>query len=294
MDQVSEGVRRITAPNPGPMTHTGTQTYLVGTGAVALVDPGPADARHAAAIRAALRPGERICHILVTHAHLDHTPLARPLAADLGIAVHAFGDARAGRSDAMRALAEAGAHLGGGEGVDAAFDPDEVLADGDVLTGGDWSLEAWHTPGHMANHLSFVWREGGVGFSGDHVMDWATTLVSPPDGDLTAFMASLRGMQGRVGGLMLLPGHGAPVRDAEARVAELIAHREGREAQILAALAAGPARVAALTEAIYTEVAPMLLPAAARNVFAHLIDLHGRGLVETEGLPGADALWTVR
>ena len=291
MDQVQDGVRRITAPNGGPMTYTGTQTYLVGSGDVALIDPGPNMADHRAAIMAALQPGERISHILVTHAHLDHTPLARVMADELGVAAYGFGDAHAGRSDAMIALAHAGAPLGGGEGVDAQFAPDEILADGDVLDGGDWSLQAWHTPGHMANHLCFIWRDAAAGFSGDHVMEWATTLVSPPDGDLTAFMSSLRGMQGRSDGLVLYPGHGKPVLNAEGRIADLISHREGRERQILDALRAGPAQIVTLTAAIYTEINPALMPAAARNVFAHLIDLYGRGLVICDGLPGADVDW---
>ncbi|SOH93584.1 Glyoxylase, beta-lactamase superfamily II [Monaibacterium marinum] len=292
MQQVQDNVRRITAPNGGPMTYMGTQTYLLGTGDVALIDPGPDLAVHRAAIMAALDAGERISHILVTHSHLDHTPLARTMADDLGVPLYGFGGATAGRSDAMIALAEAGAHLGGGEGVDASFMPDETLSDGEVLNGADWAVEAWHTPGHMANHLCFMWHEGRAGFSGDHIMQWATTLVSPPDGDLTSFMASLRAMQGRCEGYVLHPGHGEPVLDAEARVAEMIAHREGREAQILAALAAGPNRIDALTAAIYTEVNPALLPAAARNVFAHLIDLHGRGLVRCDGLPAADVEWS--
>jgi len=291
MNYVQDNVRRISAPNGGPMTYTGTQTYLVGSGEVALIDPGPDMSVHRAAIMAALEPGERISHILVTHAHLDHTPLARRMGDELSVPVYGFGDARAGRSDTMVALAQAGAHLGGGEGVDDSFVPDEVLADGDVLHGGDWALEAWHTPGHMANHLCFVWHEGQAGFSGDHVMEWATTLVSPPDGDLTAFMDSLRKMQGRCDRLVLHPGHGEAVRDAEGRIADLLAHREGREAQILAALAAGPAQISTLTAAIYTDVDPRLLPAAARNVFAHLIDLHGRGLVVCDGLPGAVVDW---
>ncbi len=288
MEIVAKGVRRITAPNPGPMTFTGTQTYILGEGAVAVIDPGPDDPRHLAAIESALTPGERISHVLVTHAHIDHTPLA----ARLGVPVHAFGDAQAGRSAIMRQLAQTDA-LGGGEGVDPHFTPDVTLADGDTVAGEGWSLTALHTPGHMANHLSFVWEEGGVAFTGDHVMGWASTLVSPPDGDLTAFMSSLRRMQGGAARHRLLPGHGEVVEEGEARVADLIAHRESREAQILAGLDR-PATTAELTAAIYTDVDPRLHPAAARNVLAHLIDLHQRGIVATDGPLSATASFRLR
>src|SRR5690606_22452615 len=168
------------------MTERGTNTYLLGEGAVSVIDPGPADPAHLAAIRAALAPGERIARIFVTHAHKDHSPLARPLAEATGAPVLAFGDARAGRSARMAAL---GDEVGGGEGVDAGFAPDEILRDGARIEAGGRLLEAVHTPGHFGNHLCFRW--GSALFSGDHVMGWAPSLVSPPDGDLTDFMASL-------------------------------------------------------------------------------------------------------
>ncbi|MEL6679879.1 MAG: MBL fold metallo-hydrolase [Pseudomonadota bacterium] len=286
-EELGEGIRVVTAGNGGPMTFTGTRTYIVGEGEVAVIDPGPADPAHLDAILAALAPGERVSHILVTHSHLDHSPLARPLAERTGAPVIAFGDSRAGRSAQMDALAASGAHLGGGEGIDAGFAPDIAVADGEDVAGRGWSLRALHTPGHLSNHLAFGWDARGAVFSGDHVMGWATTLVSPPDGDLSAFMSSLERMRGQ--GQVFYPGHGAPLEVPDAMIDHQLAHRRGREAQILAALADGEADIAALTARIYADVDPVLHPAAARNVFAHLIDLVGRGLVEADGGISRDA-----
>lgn len=268
-EDLGQGVRRVLARNPSPMTFRGTNTYLVGQGDVAVIDPGPLDMTHGDAILAALAPGERITHIFVTHAHLDHSPLARPLAEATGAQVHAFGHARAGRSAVMENLAAEGA-VGGGEGVDAGFAPDIALPDGAVLEGGDWQLRVLHTPGHFGNHISLALGEQL--FSGDLVMGWSTSLVSPPDGDLTEFMASCRRLEDERW-TRFLPGHGAPVDTPRARLTTLIAHREAREAQILEALRAAPGSAADIASRVYTDVSPALLPAAARNVLAHLIDL---------------------
>lgn len=275
---LDRGLRRLTAPNPSPMTFRGTNTYLLGTGAVAVIDPGPDDAGHMAAILAALAPGERIGAILVTHSHRDHSPLARPLAQATGAPVLAAGPSEWGRSPVMAALA-AGGDIGGGEGVDVDFHPDRPIRDGECLEG-DWGrIEILETPGHMANHLSFAWQ--GALFSGDLVMGWSTSLVSPPDGDMGAFMASCRRLGAR-GDRIYHPGHGDPIQAPQARVAELITHRETREAQILATLqAVGPSNAGDLARRVYTDLAPQLLPAAERNTLAHLIDLHGRNLVSS-------------
>ncbi|MDX5401075.1 MAG: MBL fold metallo-hydrolase [Rhodobacterales bacterium] len=278
-EEVAPGVRRLLAPNPSPMTLHGTNTYLVGSTELAVIDPGPDDPRHLAAILAALRPGQRISHILVTHAHLDHSPLARPLSQATGAPVLAYGDARAGRSAVMRSLAEQGL-AGGGEGVDAAFQPDQILPDGGRVAGAGWQLEAIWTPGHFGNHHCFALDD--VLFTGDLVMGWASSLVSPPDGDLTDFMASCARLQRRQDRLYL-PGHGAPVTDPAARIDWLIGHRRTREAAILDALAQGPATAEALAARIYTDTPAALLPAAARNVFAHLIDLTQKNKAAPEG-----------
>lgn len=279
------GLRRLTAPNPSPMAFRGTNTYLLGTRGLAVIDPGPNDPAHLEAILAAVGPGQRITHILVTHAHLDHSPLARPLARETGAPVLAFGDARAGRSAVMTRLAEAGL-AGGGEGVETGFAPDATLADGAEVAGDGWRLRALHTPGHFGNHLCFA--AGDTLFTGDLVMGWASSLVSPPDGDLTDFMASCARLAGHRWRVMH-PGHGAPIADPAARLDWLIAHRRTREAQIRAALAEAPGTAETLARRIYADTPPELLPAAARNVFAHLVDLAGRDLARAEGPLSAEA-----
>jgi hydroxyacylglutathione hydrolase len=271
-ETVAAGVRRILAPNPSPFTGAGTNTWIVGRRRLAVIDPGPDDAGHLAAILRAAGPG-RITAIVVTHAHADHTTLARRLADATGAPVHAFGDARAGRDPAIAALGD----LGGGEGVDTGFAPDVLLPDGGVLADEDWRLTAIHTPGHMGNHISLAM--GDLLFSGDHAMGWATSIVSPPDGDMGAYMASLDRLLAR-GPARLLPGHGETVEDGAARLAALRDHRRSREAAIRAALAAGAATPAAITAAVYADVPPALHPAALRNVLAHLIDLVQRGAAE--------------
>jgi glyoxylase-like metal-dependent hydrolase (beta-lactamase superfamily II) len=283
--ELAEGLRRIVAPNPSPMTYRGTNTYLLGHRDIAVIDPGPVSEAHLRAILDALEPGQRISHIIVTHTHVDHSPLAAPLAVKTGAPVIAFGGPEAGRSAAMQALAEAGL-AGGGEGIDKAFRPDHSVADGEVIEGDGWELEVIHTPGHLGNHIALGW--GGACFTADHVMGWATSLVSPPDGDLTDFMQSCRRLRARDFS-MFHPGHGAPVRDPAARLDWLIDHRLGREAEILAQLQHGPADAAGLARAIYTDVPAALLPAAERNVFAHLVDLSGRALVQSHGPLSATA-----
>jgi glyoxylase-like metal-dependent hydrolase (beta-lactamase superfamily II) len=264
----------VLAPNPSAMTGPGTNTYLLGHDRIVVIDPGPAIPAHLDAVLQAIG-GRVVDHILVTHSHLDHSALAPALAAATGAAICGFGGPAAGRSAVMSTLTARGL-TGGGEGIDPDFAPDRTLADGDGLQG-DWGrITAIHTPGHIGNHLCFAW--GDVLFSGDHVMGWASSLVSPPDGDLTDFMASCLKLQG-VPATCFHPGHGAPVLDPQARLAWLIGHRLQREAQILAALAAGPATARDVTAFVYKDLSPLLAKAAERNVLAHLIDLHGKSIV---------------
>lgn len=271
-ERLADGLRRVLAPNPSPMTYRGTNTYLIGERELAVIDPGPLSEAHLEAILAAVEPGQSISHIVVTHSHVDHSPLARPLSERTGAPIIAFGGAEAGRSPVMAELAANGL-AGGGEGIDRDFRPDQIVGDGAVIGGDGWALEVIHTPGHLGNHIALGWN--GLCFTADHVMGWASSLVSPPDGDLTDFMASCRRLNERAWEVFH-PGHGAPVEAPGARLDWLIEHRLMREAAILQALEDGAATAAELAARIYTETPPALLPAAERNVFAHLVDLVGQ------------------
>lgn len=292
-EEVAPGVRRVTAKNPSAFTFTGTRSYLVGRGEVALIDPGPDDPAHVAALLAALGPGERIARVLVTHSHRDHSGAVPAIVAATGAEVVAFGPHGSGMSATMRRLAASGADLGGGEGADRGFAPDRLLADGEAVEGDDWRLIALATPGHLSNHLSFALDGTSIVFTGDVVMGFATTLVSPPDGDMAAFMASLDRLAAREDRLYL-PGHGHPVRDPAAMLAWQLAHRRQRFDQIMDALADGPADAATLARRIYTDIDPALLPAAARNVLASLVGLADQGEVRPQGAIAADALFERR
>lgn len=271
------------------MTGTGTTTFLLGEGRdIAVIDPGPDDAAHLSAILAALDPGQQISHIFVTHAHLDHSALARPLALVTRAPILAFGPPEAGRSPLMQHLADLG-HLGGGEGVDTAFIPDITLADGDSVSGSDWTLAAQHTPGHMASHLSFGW--GDRLFCGDAVMGWASTLISPPDGDVGAYRASLRRMAAQ-GWRTLYPTHGPEITNPSARIAALLQHRQTRETLILQAVIAGNRDLHSITAAAYHDTPAPLLRAASRNCLAHLVDLTERTIISARPAPTPTAIFT--
>ncbi len=279
------GVIRLQSANPSPMTGAGTNTYIVeGDNACVLIDPGPALPAHHAALMAAL-DGRPLLAILVTHAHLDHSALARPLAETTGAPVLAFGDAASGRSAVMQRLADQGL-TGGGEGADAGFAPDLRLHAGQDLCFAGRGFKVLHTPGHMGGHLCF--GLGDLLFSGDQVMGWSTSLVSPPDGDMADYMASLD-LLAQTDWRLMLPGHGAEITAPHDRLTQLIQHRRSREAAVLAALDQGAASAASLARAIYTDIATALLPAAARNILAHLIDLHARNLITTQAALTAES-----
>lgn len=278
VEWVAQGVRRILCGNPGPFTYRGTNTYLIGRGEVAVLDPGPADEAQLAAILRAVE-GERVARILVSHTHRDHSPGVAALVAATGAETLGFGPHMTPPGDE-------------GEGGDHAFDPDRRLADGEAVEGDGWRLVALHTPGHCANHLCFALEAEealappGVLFSADHVMSWSTSVVSPPDGDMADYMRSLDRVAAR-GDRLLLPGHG-PAHDAPGPfIAALITHRREREARVLEALraAGGVVGAAALVPAVYgPALEPRLAPAAARSLLAHLVKLAGEGLaVEEEG-----------
>jgi glyoxylase-like metal-dependent hydrolase (beta-lactamase superfamily II) len=279
--QASPLIRRVIANNPGPFTFRGTGVYIVGAGEVAVIDPGPDDAAHLAALERALA-GERVSHIFVTHRHLDHSPAARPLAAKTGAKIYASGVAP--RFSADDFVAEAGDDLG--------FKPDLVVKDGDVFAGPGWTLEAIHTPGHTSDHLCLALKEENALFSGDHIMGWSTTVVSPPDGDMDAYLASLDKIDAR-GFATLWPTHGPPVTDVAPFIAAYRTHRLDREAQIVAQLGAGRTRIMEMVPVMYADVDKRLYPAAAHSVLSHLIRLVKIGRVRSDGAPGLNSAYVL-
>jgi len=277
VDHVVPGVRRVLCDNPGPFTFSGTVSYIVGRGKVAIIDPGPNDDLHIAALMEAVR-GETVTHILVTHTHRDHSPAAAKLKAATGAVVLAEGPHRASRP---LHVGEAGRLDAGG---DPSFRPDRTLADGDVLDGDGWALEAIATPGHTANHLAFALKGTEMLFSGDHVMAWSTSIVAPPDGAMSDYMASLHKLRRRPE-TTYLPGHGGAVRDAPSFVQGFIRHREGREASLRHRLDKGAADIPTLVRAVYIGLDPRLAGAAGLSVLAHLEDMVSRGIVVTDDGP---------
>jgi glyoxylase-like metal-dependent hydrolase (beta-lactamase superfamily II) len=276
--EILPGVRRLTARNPGPFTYLGTNCYLVGDDVLTVIDPGPDEPSHLALLREVIG-STPVSHILVTHTHRDHSPAARPLAAATGAVTVAEGPYRPARPRHAGEVAKTGA--------DTLFRPDVALAGGERIATPAGLFEAVATPGHAANHLAFA-IPGGPLFSGDHVMGWSTTVVSPPDGSMADYMASLDRLAARPERLYL-PGHGAPIADGPARVAELTRHRRAREAAIAAAVAAGADTVPRIVAVVYGALDPRLAGGAALSVLAHLEELVAHGAVATDGDATIDA-----
>jgi glyoxylase-like metal-dependent hydrolase (beta-lactamase superfamily II) len=280
-DQASPLIRRVTANNPGPFTFKGTGTYIVGRGEVAVIDPGPDDPAHLEAILAAI-PGETVSHIVITHHHADHSPLAAPLKARTGAPIYGCAVAGAQEDDTGEVKMEAG--------HDLDFKPDISLCGGGTVSGPGWTLEAIPTPGHTSNHLCYAFAEENACFTGDHIMGWSTTVITPPDGDLSDYLASLDAIRSR-GFETLWPTHGPPIRDVAAFIDAYTAHRHERLDQILTALAAGPARIRDLVPRLYADVDPRLHPAAARSMLAGMVHLTRDGRLATEGAAGPESVY---
>ena len=283
VEEVAPGLRRVIARNPSDFTFHGTGTYIVGHGSVAVIDPGPARDDHIDALVEALA-GDTVTHILITHTHIDHSPASRPLQARVGGTIYGYGPHGAGKI-------EAGVQVE--EGGDMDFEPEAEVRHGDVIEGGGWSMECVYTPGHTSNHICYAWRETKMLFPGDHVMGWSTTIVSPPDGDMGDYMASL--------GLLLerdderyWPTHGTSIDDPKPFVRALLAHREERAAQVLASLADGSDTIAAMVPGMYGgDVPEHMFPAAARSVFATMIMLVEDGRVRCAGDLAVDARYAL-
>lgn len=276
--EVAPGVRRMVANNPGPFTFKGTNTYIVGRGEVAVIDPGPDDEAHLKALYEALE-GERITHILITHTHRDHTEAAAPLKEYSKAPVLGFGDT--GRPRGVRTTSPSGKAF-----VDLDFSPDERLLDGDVIKGNGWALDVIHTPGHAPDHLCFALTGERTVFSGDHVMGWNTTVVAPPEGRMRDYLASLERLLERKDKLFL-PGHGGRIEMPQRVVRAYLLHRKMRESAIHAALVSGDRFIPQIVARIYSLLDSKLAPAAALSVLAHLEFLVERNLVRCEDFPAA-------
>jgi glyoxylase-like metal-dependent hydrolase (beta-lactamase superfamily II) len=277
VQEIVPGVRRILADNPSPFTFKGTLSYIVGRGKVAIIDPGPPDQKHIDALLDAVR-GEAVTHIVITHTHRDHSPAAAQVKAATGGTTYGEGPHRPARP----------LHVGEAPRLDAGGDkdfvPDRRIAHGEIIEGDGWALEAIATPGHTANHIAYALAGTDVLFSGDHVMGWSTSIVAPPDGAMSDYMASLHRLAARPESTYLA-GHGDVIREAPSFVAHYIRHRLGREASILHRLTKGEADIPTLVRAIYIGLDPRLAGAAGLSTLAHLEDLVARGLVLTDGAP---------
>ena len=270
--EVAPGIRRVIARNPSAFTLYGTGTYILGRGDVAVIDPGPADPAHIEAITRATQ-GETITHMLVTHTHMDHSPGCRLLADHTDAPTVGFGPHGAGKiADGVQVE----------EGGDMDFSPDVTVVGGEVVEGEGWSVECIYTPGHTSNHICYALQQGRVLFSGDHVMGWSTSVISPPDGDMASYMASLELLLER-DDAVYWPTHGPAITEPKPHVRAFIAHRREREEQIRRCLAEGTSRIAEMVPTMYAGVAKQLHPAAARSVFAAMAYMVERGEVECQG-----------
>ena len=280
VSHVAPGIRRVIAENPSPFTLYGTGTYILGHGEVAVIDPGPADGAHIARLLEALE-GETISHILITHTHMDHSPGCRLLQAHTDAKSYAYGPHGAGKLEQGVPVEEGG---------DMEFEPDELVRDGDVLTGGDWSVECVFTPGHTSNHMCYQLRESKALFTGDHVMGWSTSIISPPDGDMGAYIASLDRLLER-DDAVYWPTHGPCIDDPKPHVQAFIEHRLARERQIIDCIKQGVHRIEDMVPMMYTELPEFMYPAAARSVLASMEHLVGNGALKADGGVQLDAAY---
>jgi glyoxylase-like metal-dependent hydrolase (beta-lactamase superfamily II) len=281
---VSPLIRRLVARNPSPFTFHGTGVYIIGRGDVAIIDPGPDNPEHIDAILAAVK-GERVTHIFVTHRHMDHSPAAHPLAERTGATVYSSSEPpKPSDCDTLRLEA----------GDDHGFEPHVDVRDGQLFSGPGWTIETVATPGHTTNHFAYALKEENALFPGDHIMGWSTTIIGPPDGDMTAYLASLEKVRDRNYD-RLWPTHGPPVTDVRPFVEAYIDHRLDRESQVLEQLASGKRRIKDMVSEMYADVDKRLHPAACHSVLAHMIRLVELERAGCEGPPCVDSeYWLLR
>ena len=278
METIFKNLRIITAPNPGPMTYFGTNTYILGSGSgLAIIDPGPNCEKHYKVLKSILEV-EKASHIIVTHSHLDHSSIAKRLSKEFSIPIFAHGNPKGARSEFMKKIMKSSKNIGGLEGLDLDFIPDVFLLGGEIIMGNNWNLEVLYTPGHLSDHLSFSLKEEGIIFSGDLVMGWTSTLISPPHGDVGHYYSSLNKLLNRPEDLYF-PGHGEKINNARSYVTNLKKHKLNREKQILRILYKEDANSDQIAQKIYKNLPDSLVRAGARNVLAHLINLLERNLV---------------
>jgi len=283
--EIAPGIQRITAPNKSPFTFQGTNTYILGTDSVAVIDPGPEIDSHFELLVEILK-GRTVSHIVVTHTHMDHSPLAAPLREKTGAPIFAEGPHRDSRE----------LHTGEINSLDAAadrtFSQDVTLKHGDMIEGKDWALETILTPGHTKNHACFAVSGHDMLFSGDHVMGWSTSIVAPPDGSMVDYMNSLTAMMEREE-TVYFPGHGGRLEKAPEFVRALRAHRKMRETAIFSRIQSGDRTIPDIVKVIYKETDPRLHGAAGLSVFAHLEDLVGQGRIICKGPPALNSTYEV-
>ena len=287
--ELQDGLMRLTAPNPSPMTSTGTNTYILGRKELLIIDPGPNSEAHLRNIMEVIPKYTKVTHILITHSHLDHSGLAPKLSKILNAPTLAFGTALDGLSNDMKSICKMGL-TSEKFGIDTEFVPDHFLKDEEKISSRDWEVVAHHTPGHLSNHICYQYLDKL--FTGDHIMEWSTSVISPPEGDVSQFINSCEKIY-NLHCEKFYPGHGIPVENPSERIAELIEHRKKREIEILNFLKNRDATISQITKNIYFNIDQNLLSVASRNVKAHLVDLIIKKQVTVDDISSDTAMYSL-
>ena len=287
--KLQDGLIRLTAPNPSPMTYKGTNTYILGKKELIVIDPGPNSKSHLRNLIEVIPSKSKVTHILITHSHLDHSELAHELSRILDAPTFAYGKALDGQSKQMNNLVKMGLKYEP-IGVDHSFKPDYLLKDQEKLVSSEWEIIAHHTPGHLSNHICYQYFD--YLFTGDHIMDWSTSVISPPEGDISQFMNSCKKLC-KFNWEKFYPGHGFPVESPNKRLIELMHHRMTREAEIINILRETEATISQITKSVYFDINKNLITVASRNVKAHLIDLIIKKQVQVDDISSDNALFSL-